>query len=389
MEDWTHWNWQRPDWPEFRHDHRKLVALEAEFLRQSGLFSGCIRHIAEGDREQITVELISEEAVNTSEIEGEILNRDSLQSSIRRNFGLLTDNRRIPPAEEGIAEMMVQLYREFDAPMCDALLFRWHESLMNGRRDLSSVGGYRTSSHPMQVVSGPLHEPKVHFEAPPSAAVPDEMRRFMQWFARSAPGGEAPLPILTRAGMAHLYFVSIHPFEDGNGRIGRAIAEKVISEGLGHAALMALSLTINRGRVTYYEMLERSNKDNEITEWLVYFANTIVQAQAHSQSLVEFLIAKTRFYDRLRGRLNERQEKVLARMFREGPAGFKGGLSAENYLRITGTSRATATRDLQDLVDKLALTRTGALKSTRYHLLLEVNGPASSLSGSQFHREGG
>lgn len=211
----------------------------------------------------------------------------------------------------------------------------------------------------------------------------------MQWFARTAPGGEAPLPILTRAGMAHLYFVTIHPFEDGNGRIGRAIAEKVISEGLGHAALIALSLTINRGRATYYDMLERSNKDNEITDWLVYFAATIVQAQAHSQSLVEFLIGKTRFYDRLRGLLNERQEKVLARMFREGPAGFKGGLSAENYLRITGTSRATATRDLQDLVDKQALTRTGALKSTRYHLLLEVNEPASLPSGSHFHRERG
>lgn len=372
MADWTHWNWQQADWPEFRYDRSKLDALEAEFLRQSGVFSGCIRHIAEGDKEQITVELISEEALNTSEIEGEILNRDSLQSSIRRNFGLATDNRKIPPAEQGIAQMMVELYREFDAPMGDALLFRWHESLMNGRRDLANVGSYRTGSNPMQVVSGPLHEPKVHFEAPPSSAVPMEMKRFVKWFAATSPKGKAPLPILTRAGIAHLYFVTIHPFEDGNGRIGRAIAEKVISEGLGHAALIALSLTINRGRKTYYELLERSNKGNEITEWLVYFAKTILDAQAHSQELVEFLIAKTKFYDRLRGQLNERQEKVIARMFREGPAGFKGGLSAENYIRLTGTSRATATRDLQDLVDKQALTRTGILKSTRYHLHLPL-----------------
>jgi Fic family protein len=368
MEDWTQWNWQQPDWPNFRYDPGKLDALEAEFLRQSGLFSGCIRHVTEDDQEQITVELISEEALNTSEIEGEILNRDSLQSSIRRQFGFATDHRKIPPAEQGIAQMMVELYREFDAPVCDAQLFRWHESLMNGRRDLANIGSYRTGSQPMQVVSGPLHQPKVHFEAPPSSAVPAEMRRFMQWFARTSPTGGAPLPILARAGIAHLYFVTIHPFEDGNGRIGRAIAEKAISEGLGHAALLALSLTINRGRKTYYELLERSNKGNEITAWLVYFAQTVLAAQAHSQELVEFLIAKTKFYDRLRGQFNERQDKAIARMMREGQGGFKGGLSAENYIRITGTSRATATRDLQDLVEKQALLRTGTLKSTRYHL---------------------
>ena len=134
------------------------------------------------------------------------------------------------------------------------------------------------------------------------------------------------------------------------------------------APLNALSLSINRGRKTYYELLERSNKGNEITAWLVYFAQTVLDAQAHSQELVEFLIAKTKFYDRLRGQLNERQHKAIARMMREGPGGFKGGLSAENYIRLTGTSRATATRDLQDLVQKEALLRTGTLKGTRYHL---------------------
>ncbi len=362
------WNWQQTDWPTFRFERSKLDAMEAQFLQQSGVFSGCIRHISEGDREQITVDLISEEALNTSEIEGEILNRDSLQSSIRRNFGLATDNRKIPPAEHGIAQMMVALYREFDAPMCASLLFRWHESLMNGRRDLANIGGYRTGPNPMQVVSGPLHDPKIHFEAPPSASIQAEMEQFMRWYTRTSPGGEAPLPILTRAGIAHLYFVSIHPFEDGNGRIGRAISEKAISEGLGHAPLIALSLSINRGRKTYYELLERSNKGNEITAWLVYFAQTVLDAQAHSQELLEFLIAKTKFYDRLRGQFNERQDKAIARMMREGPGGFKGGLSAENYIRLTGTSRATATRDLQDLVQKQALLRTGTLKGTRYRL---------------------
>ena len=364
------WNWQRTDWPEFRYDRAKLDALEAEFLRQSGVFIGSFRHVGDDDKQQLCVELISNEALNTSEIEGEILNRDSLQSSIRRNFGLSTDHRKIPPTEQGIAQMMVELYQQFDAPLSSELLCHWHEMLMNGRRDLKNIGCYRTDEHPMQVVSGPLHAPRVHFEAPPATIIPEEMRRFVQWFQRTAPTGDSPLPVLTRTGIAHLYFVCIHPFEDGNGRVGRAIAEKAISEGLGQATLLALSQTINRGRKTYYEMLEGSNRGNEITDWLTYFARTVIEAQSQAQKLVDFIIAKAKFYDRLRRQLNERQEKAIARMMREGPDGFKGGLSAEKYISITGTSRATSTRDLQDLAEKKALIRTGRLKSTRYNLHL-------------------
>ncbi len=367
------WNWQHKDWPRLRFDRAPLEALEARFLRQSGLFAGSIHHISQGDKDQITVELISEEALHTSEIEGEMLNRDSLQSSIRRSFGLAVDQRKIPPAEAGITEMMVDLYRHFDAPLTESLLFRWHQSLMNGRRDLADIGRYRTGSQPMQVVSGPIHDPRVHFEAPPSAVVPREMAAFLAWHARTAPDGDSPLPILTRSGLAHLHFVTIHPFADGNGRLARAIAEKTLAEGLGHAILIALSLSINRARKTYYDMLERSNKALEVTGWLVYFAETILEAQDHAQRWVEFLIAKARFFDRLRGRLNKRQEKAIARVFRESLKGFTGGLSAENYIRITGASRATATRDLHDLVEKAALTRTGQLKGTRYHLQLNVN----------------
>ena len=362
------WNWQQADWPHFRYNSSKLDALEAEFLRQAGVFIGAVKHVTDEDRQQLNIELIRDEALNTSEIEGEILNRDSLQSSIRRHFGLVTDNRKIPPAEQGIAQMMVELHRQFDKTLSNDLLCHWHGMLMNGRRDISDVGRYRSHDSPMQVVSGPIHEPKVHFEAPPSKSIPEEMKCFIQWFSRTAPIGNSPLPILTRTGIAHLYFVCIHPFEDGNGRIGRAIAEKAVSEGLGQPTLTALSETIIRARKSYYDMLERSNKDNEITDWLVYFAQTLIAAQARAQSMLDFIIAKTKFYDQHRGQFNERQEKVVARLMREGPDGFKGGLSAEKYISITGTSRATATRDLQDLVAVKALIRTGSLKSTRYHL---------------------
>jgi Fic family protein len=242
--------------------------------------------------------------------------------------------------------------------------------LTQGRRDLSDIGCYRTSFEQMQVVSGSVDRRKVHFEAPPSKTVPPEMTAFNAWFNRTAPGGKQPLPALTRAGMAHLYFVSVHPFEDGNGRIGRAIAEKSLAQNLQRPTLIALAHTIEANRKAYYAALERINQHLEITDWLLYFANTVLDAQDYTIRSVEFLIGKAKLYDRLADALNERQQKVLARMFNEGLSGFKGGLSADNYIHITKTSASTATRDLQDLVAKGALRRTGELKHTRYHLNL-------------------
>ncbi len=366
------WNWQQGDWPYFHWDKNALAQAEAQFLRQSGILIGAIRHFTEDDKNLLVVDLITGEAVKTSEIEGEYLNRDSVQSSILRNFGLDTDNRRVKPAERGIADMMTDLYKHFDNPLSHATLFNWHKMLTNGRQDLKDIGRYRTHIDPMQVISGRLDKPHVHFEAPPSSNMKKEMNAFMTWWKESAPGGSNPLSALTRTGIAHLYFVCIHPFEDGNGRIGRALAEKSLAEYQGEPTLIALSQTIERDRKAYYASLERNNKNNEITNWLVYFANTILNAQNYSLDMIDFLVEKTKLYDRVRGKLNERQEKVLARIFRERLEGFKGGLSAENYISITGTSRATATRDLQELVEKGVLLKTGERKSTRYHLNIKL-----------------
>jgi Fic family protein len=366
------WNWQQADWPHFHWNKEALAQAETQFLRQSGILIGAIRHFSEEDRNLLVVDLITVEAVKTSEIEGEYLNRDSVQSSILRNFGLDTDNRRVKPAERGIADMMTDLYKHFDKPLSHATLFNWHKMLTSGRQDMKDIGRYRTHTDPMQVVSGRLDKPHVHFEAPPSGDMKKEMNAFMTWWKESAPGGSHPLPALTRTGIAHLYFVCIHPFEDGNGRIGRALAEKSLAEYQGAPTLIALSHIIERNRKAYYDSLESNNKNNEITDWLVYFANTILSAQAYSVEMIDFLVEKTKLYDRVRGKLNERQEKVLARIFREGLEGFKGGLSAENYISITGTSRATATRDLQELVEKGVLVKTGELKSTRYHLKIKL-----------------
>jgi Fic family protein len=364
------WNWQHPDWPRFRWDEAALAPLEARFLQNAGEQIGSIKHVGEDDRTAILIDMMTGEALKTSEIEGELLNRESVQSSLRHQLGLETDHRRVPPAEAGIAEMMIDLYRGFAEPLSHDTMHRWHRMIVRGRGDLGRIGAYRTHETPMQIVSGYLHKPKVHFEAPPSAVVPDEMDAFVAWFAESRPGGAHPMQALTRAGLAHLYFVSIHPYEDGNGRIARALAEKELAQASGQSSLIALSSVILRKRAAYYEALEANNKDVTVGGWLTYFAETVLEAQAHTQCLIDFLIAKTKLYDRVRDKLNERQARVVARMFREGPDGFEGGLSAANYISITGASRATATRDLADLVQKGVILVSGSLKSTRYALNL-------------------
>ncbi|ATX81962.1 Fic family protein [Mariprofundus ferrinatatus] len=344
---------------------------EEAFLLEEGKLLGALKHFSDSEKSELTVELISNEALKSSEIEGEYLNRESLQSSIRKNFGLSTNKQApSPPAEQGMAEMMIALYCDYDCPLTHEEIFSWHAKLMMGRRDIHDVGIYRTGEDPMQVISGSIHKPKVHFEAPPSSELREEMEGYIQWFNDSSPNGKHPLPALTRSGLAHLYFVTIHPFEDGNGRIGRALSEKALSQALKQPSLIALSQIIERQKKEYYAQLNKHNHTLHVTSWLSYFAETILEANRYSQNLIEFLINKAKLYDRIHGQINERQGMVLARMFKEGPEGFTGGLSAENYIKIAKTSRATATRDLQKLLELGALFRTGTLKGTRYWLKL-------------------
>ena len=224
----------------------------------------------------------------------------------------------------------------------------------------------------MQVVSGPTYAPRIHFEAPPSVRVPAEMDSFIEWFNRTSPQGPEPLPALTRAGLAHLRFESIHPFEDGNGRIGRAIAEKALVQGFGQTILLVLGKSILAHHRAYYDALEAANKGNEVSDWLAWFAGIAIEAQFRSTSQVEFLIDKTKLLDRLRDTRNARQRKVILRMLQEGPEGFKGGLDARKYGTIAGSSPATTTRDLAALVEQGALVRSGELKHTRYVLNLPL-----------------
>ena len=370
------WNWQRDDWPHFRYDALALKTREERFLRGYKLILKERDGLDVADDANYTLELLNSESLGTSAIEGEHLNRDSLQSSLQRLFGLKAATvagaqRTERENELAIASLMNDLYRTYGEPLGDKMLWRWHRKLMGWRSDLRDIGRYRRGAEPMRVISGSVVRPKVHFEAPPSANLAREMAHYIDWYNRTAPTGIEPLPPLQRAGIAHLYFESLHPFEDGNGRIGRALAEKALARSPENPSFVALATTIHRNRRDYYDALVQANKQNEITEWLLYFADTVLKSVDYAYELIGFTLKKGRLLARLAGSLNERQAKTLLRILQEGPAGFEGGLSARNYIGITGALEATATRDLRDLVAKGVLTRTGERKGTRYWLKLD------------------
>ena len=263
---------------------------------------------------------------------------------------------------------MVSLFSEFDRPLDHDMLWRWHRMLM-GERHAAATGAYRQHREAMQIVSGPDYAPRVHYEAPPSELTEAEMDRFLEWYAGTE-AAQDELSALTKAGTAHLYFVCIHPFEDGNGRIGRALAEKALAQSLGEPSLIALSRTIARRRKAYYAALEGVGPSLDITDWFVWFASTVLDAQLWSERRLVRSIQQVQLFERLRGALNRRQEKALLALFRSEPDGFEGGLSAGNYQALTRAPASTATRDLADLVAKGALRRSGERRHTRYWLNL-------------------
>jgi len=378
------WNWQQADWPNFSFDNERLVSLENEYAKESGISLGVMRHLSKKDQGELRIEIICNEALKTSEIEGEYLDRDSLQSSICKEFGVGEKylHGNIKPEEAGIAMMMKDLYTNFNSPLTNETLCVWHDMLFNGRTDIER-GKYRTSNDDMRVVSGRVDKPKIHFIAPPAFKIQKEMDQFIRWFNRTAPGGKEQLSPLVRAGIAHLYFVSIHPFEDGNGRISRALTEKALSQNLEKPTLIALSSTISDKKKDYYAILELQNKNNQITPWLFYFGKTVIEAQKQTIKLVDFVIAKAKFFDAYDALLNPRQKKAVLRIFKEGPKGFSGGFSAKNYISIVKTTSATATRDLKNLVNKEIFSKTGKLKSTRYELNLTPFYPMISIDAAE------
>lgn len=377
------WNWQREDWPRFSWSKRRLDRAEERFLRDGGVILGALQHLDEAQQVDIQVQAMSAEAVATSRIAGEAVDRHRVQSTIRRASGLATTRSRPSPAEQGIAEVMVDLFESHHENLDHLTLYAWHEMLMKGRTDLEDVGRYRRHREPMPVASG--KRSRLHFEAPPSSRVADEMEAFLDWFNRTAPDapdipdeghppGERDAPdtpstlhALVRSATAAVYLESIRPFEDGNGRIARALSAKALSQGLGKPVPLLLSTTLLEHRSPFDARLEAARKNNDMTEWTAWFAGVVLEAQQRTLALVEHTIDKGRLLESLRGDLSARQLKAMQRLLRPAAEVFDEGLSAAHYMSITQASPATATRDLADLVDKGALIRTGRQRHTRYH----------------------
>ena len=367
------YNWQRTDWPEFKYDVTQIQGILFTFAEKAGHASGMLKSLPDSTQTEAIIDLMVSEAIKTSEIEGQHLSRSDVMSSIRHNLGLSTDKQQIADeCARGAADLMVDVRNTYREPLSEKKLFDWQKMILPGARRVS-VGAWRTHAEPMQIISGPVGNWTVHFEAPPSERVPAEMVRFINWFNKTTPGEKEDVrnPIL-RSAIAHLYFESIHPFEDGNGRIGRAISEKALSQGLGRPVLLSLSEAIEGHRKAYYQALKTAQRSNEVTEWIMYFSKTVLEAQSMAEKSIDFVLKKTKFFDQFNEQLNKRQMKVIRRMLDEGPKGFEGGMSAKKYIAITRASKATATRDLHYLSEIGALMQTGGGRSIRYHLSLLV-----------------
>ncbi len=361
------YNWQQEQWPHFRYALSGLEDVLLAFADKAGQVSGILKSLPEGVQTEAIMDVMIAEALKTSEIEGEYLSRPDVKSSIRNQLGLNAIPEAVSdPASAGAAELLMTVRNTWQVPLSEKVLFSWHRMLLKGEKSVA-VGGWRTHDEPMQVISGPIGRRKVHFEAPPSKQVSREMAAFIRWFNASASEiKHAPV----RSALAHIYFESIHPFEDGNGRLGRAVSEKALSQGPKRPTLLSISRTIEANKKAYYEALETAQKSSDVTPWVRYFVEMVLEAQTATEKGIDFILRKTRLLDAHKSRLNERQMKVVKRMLEEEPEGFEGGMNARKYGAITKISKATATRDLQELVETGVLIPVGGGRSTRYELNL-------------------
>jgi Fic family protein len=365
----TKYIWQASSWPCFHWDSMALL-LPLGKARQA---QGEILAKAACFELKTEAEILTEEAFTTAAIEGEIINRDSIRSSIARRLGLPTAG--LPAVErhvDGLVEMLIDAARRHDVPLDEARLKSWHAALFpsgfSGLRKII-VASFRSGDEPMQVVSCPSGREKVHYEAPPSRIIDNEIKRFIEWF-HSPPDG---LDGLVRAAIAHFWFVTIHPFQDGNGRIARAIADMTLAQDeKKNCRLYSMSAQIMAERDSYYQVLEMTQKGSgDLTPWVVWFLQCLERAIRRSDREMQKSMDKARLWQQFSQLiLNDRQRKVINRLFEAGPGGFLGGLSNLKYRGITKTTRETAKRDLADLVAKGILAKNGARgRSSSYELV--------------------
>ena len=364
------WIWQRPDWPKFRWDAARLAQPLAAARRAQGELIG-MAHSLDSDSDLRTqLEVLTAEGVATSAIEGERFDPNAVRSSLARRLGLPTAGLPSPPRSvDGLVDVLLDATQTLDRPLTQRMLANWQAALFpTGRSGLTTirVGALRGTS-PMRIVSGPVERQKVHYEAPPRRGLERELQQFLDWFNQPPAGVDG----LLRAGLAHAWFELIHPFEDGNGRVGRALLDRALAQDEGRSSrLYSLSARFMAVRDEYYDALQAlSRGDLDVTAWLLWFVEQTAAACRESVGTIERILHKARFWIRHgQSALNPRQSKVLNALLDAGPGGFVGGMTNKKYARLTHVSAATAQRDLADLTERGVLRVHGAGRNVRYEL---------------------
>jgi Fic family protein len=362
--------WDAAEWPQLQWDDAKLLAPLAGARLEQGRLLGGMARLGFDLKLEAQLEALTEETIKSSEIEGEVFDRDSVRSSLASRLGV--PQAAVAPADrrtDGVVEMMLDATQKYDEPLTQERLFAWQASLFpTGRSGVDKIrtGAWRDDADgPMQVVSGPVGRRRVHYEAPPAQRVAGEMQRFLEWF-----NGAERIEGLLRAGVAHLWFVTVHPFEDGNGRIARAIADQALaqSEGSGQR-FYSMSSQIRKERSDYYDALERTQKGGvDVTDWLLWFLGCFSRAIAGADAAGGDVLRKADFWQRhARVAFSERQKAVLNRYL----DGFEGKLTAKKWAALTKVSIPTAQRDINELVERGVLKRNaGGSKNTSYEVVV-------------------
>ncbi|MEH6491805.1 Fic family protein [Halopseudomonas sp.] len=368
------WIWQEPDWPNFTWRAERLAPLLRACAQAQGRLLGMAGAVEADEEARSSLDALLQNIITSSAIEGETLNVQSVRSSLAKRLGLAPEGKA-SARSEGLAELMLDATTNLAQPLSAERLFGWHVWLFPSQdaalhRPIR-VGTLR-GDEPMQVVSGRLDNPRVHFEAPPRAGLEMALDAFLTWFDASR--RDDTLDPLLRAGIAHFWFVTLHPFDDGNGRLTRAITDLALAQAEPQAIrLHAMSASILADRSGYYRILEASQRGGpDITEWLEWFLTTLLHSLREALARIERLLAKTRYWQKHRNlRLSAEQQKVLNRLLDGGERGFEQGISAAQYQAVAKVSKATATRHLADLLDKGCIERLpGGGRSTRYQVRL-------------------
>lgn len=343
--------WQYPEWPSFTWNDSRLIALLSEVRNLEGKIQGMMGGLGFDVQSMTALNVMTEDVLRSNEIEGVILNSDKVRSSIAKHLGI--DTAGLPQPDhytEGVVQIMMDAVTNCNKPLTPERLFNWQAALFpTGRSGMYpiTVGAYRTGSEPMQIVSGAMGKEKVHYEAPPSDVVPDMMTDFLRWINSD---NTVTDPVL-KAAVAHLWFVAIHPFDDGNGRLTRTITDMQLAKADGFPLrFYSMSAEILREKKTYYEILEHTTSNStDITEWLEWFLNTMKSSILRAEETVKRVVSKSSFWQRHREiPMNERQVKVVNMIW----DGFTGKLTSSKWAKITKTSQATALRDITDLIEK-------------------------------------